>query len=91
MHDWTLECGCTTTLFPFKMGLEFNINTMERNPIKDGSRGMFENITHQVSLLSDLGVIGCARTEALSHSHFPIIPLSHYMGTMRSNTKYDII
>ena len=22
MHDWTLECGCNTTLFPFKMGLE---------------------------------------------------------------------
>jgi hypothetical protein len=22
MHDWTLECGCNTTIFPFKMGLE---------------------------------------------------------------------
>jgi hypothetical protein len=21
MHDWTLECGCNTTIFPCKMGL----------------------------------------------------------------------
>jgi hypothetical protein len=43
MHDCTLECGCTTTLFPFKMGLEINIYNLERNPITDGSRSMFEN------------------------------------------------
>lgn len=30
---------------------------------------------HQVSLLSDHGVIGRVSTEALSHSYFPIIPL----------------
>ena len=27
--------------------------------------------------MSDHGVIGCASTEALSHSYHPIIPLSH--------------
>jgi hypothetical protein len=32
---------------------------------------------HQVSQLSDLGVIGCASTDAQSHSIYPII---HYMN-----------
>ena len=39
MHDWILECGCTTTLFPFKMGLWERWNCQkvkERNPLIDG-------------------------------------------------------